>query len=303
MSECLREEVLQCYIDGELAGETVESVTSHLAGCVACSASVRELERENNLVAAALAPEFEATVPTAQLRQRIDAAITEDRFVNSSITGKGGRGEVRGWFQSLSDLFTLTPQRALGYASLVAVLTFAVIFAVTQRSSFPETTGGQEVAIVNPPPDSSSVAKKPADVSTPSGVTPAPVATVAADKSVAANSKSHLRRNNSVASVTPSRRSSEANHVKLLPGERSYLQTIADLDSTMKLDKGRMRPAIQAEYERNLAFVDRALAAARTAAKNNPNDPDAAEFMFSAYQSKVDLLNTVADARVYNRQQ
>lgn len=301
MRECLREEILQGYIDGELSGETVESVTLHLAGCVACSASVRELERENNLVAAALAPEFEASVPTAQLRQRIDAAIAEGQFVNSSITGKAGLGEVRGWFQSLSDLFTLTPQRALGYASLVAILTFAIIFAVTQRSNFQKTIGSQEVA-VNQPPDNSSVATKPGGVSTPTGVAPAPVAIVAADKPVATASKSHLPRNNSVASRTPSRRSAEANHVKLLPGERSYLQTIADLDSTMKLDKGRMRPAIQAEYERNLAFVDRALAAARTAAKNNPNDPDAAEFMFSAYQSKVDLLNTVADARVYNRQ-
>lgn len=63
-----------------------------------------------------------------------------------------------------------------------------------------------------------------------------------------------------------------------------------------------MRPSMQAEYERNLALVDSALAAARSAAKSNPNDPDAAEFMFSAYQSKVDLLNTVADARLNNRQ-
>jgi hypothetical protein len=62
-----------------------------------------------------------------------------------------------------------------------------------------------------------------------------------------------------------------------------------------------MRPALQAEYERNLALVDRAIAATRSAAKRNPNDPDAAEFMFSAYQSKVDLLNTIADARVYNK--
>ena len=63
-----------------------------------------------------------------------------------------------------------------------------------------------------------------------------------------------------------------------------------------------MRPALQAEYEKNLALVDRALAATRNAAKKNPNDPDAVEFMFTAYQSKVNLLNTVADARSFNRQ-
>jgi hypothetical protein len=91
------------------------------------------------------------------------------------------------------------------------------------------------------------------------------------------------------------------NHVKLLPGERSYLQTIAQLDSTIKSEKSRMKPDVQAEYERNLAFVDRTLAVARTAAKSNPNDPDATEFMFSAYQSKVDLLNTVAQARVIDK--
>jgi hypothetical protein len=98
--------------------------------------------------------------------------------------------------------------------------------------------------------------------------------------------------------ASPSRSVAE---VKLLPGERSYLKTIAALDTTIKSGNETMRPALQAEYERNLALVDRAIAATRSAAKRNPNDPDAADFMFAAYQSKVDLLSTIADARVYNR--
>jgi len=109
------------------------------------------------------------------------------------------------------------------------------------------------------------------------------------------------RSKNVIAPASSGQNESAANHVKLLPGERSYLQTIAQLDSTIKSDKSRMKPEVQAEYQRNLAFVDRTLAVARTAAKSNPNDPDATEFMFSAYQSKVDLLNTVAEARVYDK--
>jgi hypothetical protein len=70
--------------------------------------------------------------------------------------------------------------------------------------------------------------------------------------------------------------------VKLMPGERSYLQTIAKLDTAIKSDKNAMRPALQVEYERNLAVVDRAIAATRSAAKSNPNDPDAADFMYAA---------------------
>jgi len=49
-------------------------------------------------------------------------------------------------------------------------------------------------------------------------------------------------------------------------------------------------------------MVDQAIAATRSAAKVNPSDPDAAEFMFAAYQSKIDLLSQVADSRLSNRQ-
>jgi hypothetical protein len=116
--------------------------------------------------------------------------------------------------------------------------------------------------------------------------------------------QSVLREQRSVVKPTVPRRSSApgadqaTNHVKLIPGERSYLQAIARLDSTIKQNKNAMRPSLQVEYERNLAVVDRAIAATRNAAKSNPTDPDAADFMFAAYQSKVDLLNTIADARV-----
>jgi hypothetical protein len=98
--------------------------------------------------------------------------------------------------------------------------------------------------------------------------------------------------------TTPAPKTITAEPVRLLPGERSYLQAIARLDTTIKANKKDMRPSLQVEYERNLAVVDRAIAATRSAAKSNPNDPDAADFMFAAYQSKVDLLNTIADARV-----
>jgi hypothetical protein len=113
-------------------------------------------------------------------------------------------------------------------------------------------------------------------------------------KFVAANSKTTSPR-----VVRPN----DSAHVKLLPGERTYLKTIAALDTSIKSELNKpMRPALQSEYQRNLAMVDRAIAATRNAAKSNPNDPDAAEFMFAAYQTKVDFLNQVADARLSNRQ-
>jgi hypothetical protein len=146
---------------------------------------------------------------------------------------------------------------------------------------------------------------RPSDVTVADGgrvtPTPAPVPSVTeapqkvsdgpTSKYVATTKKQNGRR--PVASKSPA--------VKLIPGERSYLQTIAKLDSTIKSGNKAMRPTLQVEYEKNLAVVDRAIAATRNAAKSNPNDPDATDFMFAAYQSKVDLLNSIADARDYNR--
>ena len=290
MSECVNEQILQTYLDGELSGANLETVTAHVASCLSCARMARELEKENNLVTAALTAEFAASVPTERLRERIDTAIAGMNQTSPNAVRVAAFRETRGWFRSLSDLFKFT-LRAFGYAGLMAVLLFAVIFAVIHRSaSGPLTTAetGNQVATNNAgnEPLPPVVSAAPPEVVIPNSTLPAP-------------GPSRQRRN--AVKRAAMLNTSLANHVKLLPGERTYLQTIADLDSTIKSDKGNMKPALQAEYERNLAFVDRALAAARTVAKKNPNDPDAAQFMFSAYQSKVDLLNTVADARVYDR--
>ncbi|HKZ79558.1 MAG TPA: zf-HC2 domain-containing protein [Pyrinomonadaceae bacterium] len=287
MRDCLDDGVLQSYFDDELSSVRRENVSAHLASCPNCAAAAQELEIENSLLAKALEPEFDAAVPTARLRERIDSAI-------HGIETPSAVRSPRRFLPSLSELFAFTPERTLGYAALVILLALVAGLAVIQlRPSGPTQVG--------------------------ENVQPQPVleATPSASSAIAAATPDQLAvptSNNIPSSATPSyRRISRRGareqqqpvaRVKLLPGERGYLRTIAALDSTIKGEDTRpMRPSLRAEYERNLALVDRALAAARSAAKNNPNDPDAAEFMFSAYQSKIDLLNTVADARLNNRQQ
>ncbi len=296
MSECLSEEILQSFLDAELSRESEESVTAHLALCLSCADVAQKMDRENSLVSAALTPEFEASVPSERLRQRLDAAVAGTGAVNPGALDVAAQSKFGRWLQAVADSFTLNPQRAFGYAGLMAVLIFALIFAVVQRRNLQSTPDSQSVATVQRGTDGAT------------NVVALPPASLGPDRDTrvltgaSANAGPRRPRNTSARVAQPRSTATVAHHVKLLPGERSYLQTIAELDSTIKLDRGGMKPALQAEYERNLAFVDRALAAARTAAKSNPNDPDAAEFMFSAYQSKVDLLNTVADARVYDKQ-
>lgn len=303
MRECLDEGILQSYFDGELSSEQMEGATSHLASCSTCSAAARELQTEMNLLATALAPEFESAVPTELLRQRIDTAIAGLQYESKKADATPAFS-MRTRLQSLTALFAFTPQRAFGYAGLILVLGFAAVLGIIQWRHTP-TTGPDYVATAPDGPVTKTgssreegreeVRQEPAPIVPPDTVAiGSPQANP--DSVRHKNSSFRSRPNNSVAKNKPESK------VELLPGERSYLKTIAALDSTIKSTSNRpMRPALQAEYERNLALVDRALAATRNAAKKNPNDPDAAEFMFNAYQNKVNLLNTVADARSFNR--
>lgn len=279
MKKCLDEATLQSYFDGELSTDLMESATSHLASCRACSAAARELEQENALLTTALAAEFEATVPTEQLRMRIHAAVAN---LDAPLAS-----EKSGFFSSFANLFNFAPQQALAYGGLIVVLAFGAVFGIVKmkRNDVPQvaTIPQGQTASGN----SSAVSRN----NTPDPEIP-PVRT----NSPAKPEKPIVQRVEFTRRAAP-----KPAPVKLLPGERSYLQTIARLDSAIKAEQKTMRPSFQVEYERNLAVVDRAIAATRTAAKKNPNDPDAADFMFSAYQSKVDLLNTIADARVGGR--
>jgi anti-sigma factor RsiW len=279
----LDEGKLQAYFDGELPIEMMESVTSHLASCVTCAAAARELEEESAFVMSALSAELEASVPTERLRERINEAVLGDRLAIAQSRQKVGG--LAGFFFGLLNFGT---QRTLGYASLAVVLAFAALVGVVKMRTTTAPSVDNTQASNNKQPDNNAVAQTSPDrasdeipkVELPVRETPRGFVPVRYNK------------------PAPASTSPKAAPVKLIPGERSYLQAIARLDSTIKSNQKNMRPALQVEYERNLAVVDRAIAATRSAAKSNPNDPDAADFMFAAYQSKVDLLNTIADARV-----
>jgi hypothetical protein len=281
MIRCLDEATLQSYFDGELSGKMMESTTLHLASCPTCAAAAREVEEEIHLLTMALADEFEASVPTERLRQRIDAAVLDHRVGVAAAPAQTGFGAF------VSSLLSFGTQRTLGFASLAVVLAFGAILGVVKMKTTPPpatTIANNVTPVQNETPEVFKAVKSDA-----------PVTGIKAEKTTDYRPVSNRP-------VKPTNKSNTAPQtaepVRLIPGERSYLQTIARLDSTIKANKKAMRPSLQVEYERNLAVVDRAIAATRSAAKNNPNDTDVADFMFAAYQSKVDLLNTIADARV-----
>jgi hypothetical protein len=283
MKECWDEGMLQAYLDGELAQELAEKAALHLRSCEPCADAAREMESEGALLTAALAPEFEVNVPTERLRSRIDDAVgqLQPNPVHAGVSSE------RSWLQKFTDLFDVTPQRAFSYAAVAALLIAALALSVIylkrgEVSRGVEIADGQKPESVTPQPASNS-APLPSTVEKPNEV-------FIADGGPKKSPKRYARQENE---KTPN----------LIPGERDYLKAIAALNATIKSDHRMMRPAVQVEYEHNLAVVNQAIANTRGVAQKNPNDQDTAKFVLSAYQSKVDLLTQVADTRAFNPQQ
>ncbi|HLM57179.1 MAG TPA: zf-HC2 domain-containing protein [Pyrinomonadaceae bacterium] len=289
---CLEEGLLQAYVDGELPPDSAAEAAAHVAQCEACAEALATAAAECDFLSAALGPEESVVVPSEALRSRVYAAVA--RLEDDAQPARPVRGSSRGLLATLSGLFSFTPQRAAAFASVLAVVAFAAVFLMQKRGTQPRPQAPvHEIARATPP---APAKVNPNEVTTGGSpnVTAPPVADVNPSK-VEVVVKSPAKR------VAP-RRAVVRDEVKreaapeLLPGEKGYVEAIASLSKTVELGGDAvLRPAARANYERNLAVVDQAIAETRRVARSNPRDPEAVSFLLSAYQSKVDLLTTVAE--------
>jgi len=282
MNECIDEGTLQAWFDGELGHEGAAAVASHLAACPVCAESARTVEDENLLLSSALETEFAESVPTERIRERLERAIAENQIarpVRTEISAKAG------WWVSLGGLLFTSPQRVFGYAGLAAVIILSAIFGVVYLKRgevvpVAQNELGKPISLPTTEPSPGAVSSNSG-----TGLTVNPNGTVEAPKKLVTRKTPRANR--------PS--------TGLLPGERDYVKTIAALDKSLK-SESPMRPSLQVEYEHNVAVLDSAIEMTRDAVRKNPKDTQASQFMLAAYQSKVDLLNQLAEARRFNTQ-
>jgi hypothetical protein len=91
------------------------------------------------------------------------------------------------------------------------------------------------------------------------------------------------------------RTTANANSNGYMPGEESYVKTISSLSKSVDEQKDNvMRPSERIAYERDMAVVNDAIAKVRTEVKKNPKNESAKQVLYSSYQNKIDLLNSVS---------
>ena len=305
MRECVQEDVLQAYFDGELSPESMQRVATHMAACAECTEAAREIEAESLLMAEAFAPELSLSVPTGRLRLRLDAAIANLESTNSRSAPESRGSRLGSWLAALMAPLSFAPRQAMGFASLIAVLAFGALFAFILLRPAASNLKVAE-AVKNPALAGYDARRKETVEDNPGAVSTNAVAKSSDKTTLAVNRRAPRtrsvnagpRRNPemSMPQTSPANDSQEVAAVRLLPGEKNYLKVIASLDTAIKSSgDNALRPTLRAEYERNLQVVDEAIAQTRVVAQRNPNDKDAADFLLSAYQSKVELMNTMAE--------
>ncbi len=298
---CLDSGTIQAFLDGEIAAGKLSAVSDHLAFCDACAFALADAEEESALVFAALDGELNTLVPTQRLWSKINDSIGEEKR-NVSVWQK-----IRGYIS----VITANPSLAVAAAILMIFGVFALFLTLrpaAENSPLMASTGSN-INVSSPTridmPQSPKIINAPlnAEKSTPR-IERAAVRPIAGRDEVQKSSvKTNLRQQlNDVPTPkyainrprTPDSRL-QTQTAAYLPGEESYVKTIASLTDTVDRSKNEiLKPSAQISFARDLAVVDDAISKMKAEVKKNPKNDSAKQVLYSSYQNKIDLLNSVA---------
>lgn len=304
MERCLTEGAIQAFLDGELKMEALDAVTRHIALCDACAIALSEAEDETAFAYSALEQEFNTLVPTQRLWAKINCSIEEERKSKSA------------WHRILAGVSGLASQ--LSNPSIAA---FASLFLVVGTFS--------TLWILRPMPDNNMVRVQDdlsgaVDVARTPSITPpifvnpteqAQPEDKASDTGKVFDEVSVIQTNNKENNINRSINTNNANNkrpnnrreniddqrppvttLEYIPGEDSYVKTIATLKSSLDGTKDlNMKPSSRFAIEKDLAVIDDAIRRMQAEVRKNPKNEAAKQVLFASYQNKIDLLNSVSE--------
>ena len=273
--KCLEIGIIQAFLDGELSHDETSRVSSHMALCDTCAIALAEAESEATFVFSALDRELDTLVPTQRLWNKINDSIAVEK------------AQMPWWHKAwaLVAVGLANPSIAAAASLVIMVGVFAAVWL--NRASVNSVDPSNNIAASRP-----STVPPPINDRTVSSV-PDTVVETDTPRIERAAFKIEARR----ATIAPAvvRTGSTASIADQLAGESSYVNTISDLAKTVEDKKdGVLRPSQRVAFERDMAVVDDSIAKLRKEVKRNPKNETARQVLYSSYQNKIDLLNSVA---------
>lgn len=276
--KCFEIGIIQAFLDGELTPASSSRFTDHVADCDACAALLARAEEEMSIVFPALDREFNTLVPTQRLWTRINESIVEEK--RSAPFWQRFRNAILAQIAS--------PSLAAAAGVLIVFGIFAAVWSLRSGG----TVADPGPVAYNSAPTSAPVAVLPNPVER----APQPVAPQAETRTVPqAERAAYTRENIKPAAAVYRQPSVQQVGGAYLPGEESYVKTIENLSNSVNNRKDTaLRPSARITYERDMAMVDDAIKRLKTEVRKNPKNESAKQVLYSSYQNKIDLLNSIA---------
>jgi hypothetical protein len=284
-TKCYDIGTIQAFLDGELSSDAAARITNHIAACDACAISLAEAEEESAVVFTALEREFNTLVPTQRLWSKINDSIIIEKQRTPFLQ--------KIWAFVTSNLGN--PSFAVAASVLIVFGIFAAVWGLRSSNSRPD------VPLVQVTSEPLADLTKP-NITAPE-LTGEDVKTVSPTQNLVQVERADYRRDRTAYQVInavrpvrkPALESGPRSTDGYLPGEESYVKTIASLSESVADQKDAvMRPSERISYERDMAVVNDSIKRMREVVKNNPKNESAKQVLYSSYQNKVDLLNSVA---------
>jgi hypothetical protein len=281
MNNCLDTGTIQAFLDGELAPAAASNVSAHIAVCDTCAAQLGTAEEETAFVFSVLEREMDALVPTQRLWNKINESIEVEKH-NLPL-----------WQKAWNVLVASLANPAIAVAA-VAVIVFGVSTVVFVERN--ETVSQPENYIAKTSvtsPSKTLTTSNPVLPTVGSDSTPSDVAPGKATRSGSPTAEKVVYRERMGSRIdAPKQPVIQANYI---PGEENYVKTIDTLAKTIDTQKDTaLRPSERVSYERDMAVVNDAIAKMRKEVQKNPKNESAKQVLYSSYQNKIDLLNSVS---------
>lgn len=280
---CFEVGIIQAFLDGELEPAVSAKVTDHVSGCDACASMLATAEEESAVVFSALERELNTLVPTQRLWSKINDSITVEREQTPFVS--------KVWAFVRAGL--ATPSLAAAASILIAFVVFAGFWGLRSEDPAGPAVVNQTTPVNTSQPMIASVPKDPqvfAPVQTDGPITES-------DSPQRAQVRNEAIRASYRISDIPVRRDDvrpAAMTAVYMPGEESYVKTITTMSQTINPQKDSiLRPSERIAYERDMAVVNDSIKRLREEVRKNPRNESARQVLYSSYQNKIDLLNSV----------
>jgi hypothetical protein len=279
--------MLDEYVENELDEQTAKSLATHMATCRGCAGAHQTLRREQEIYASYLL----GVEPPPDLWANLRLELEKKKVIKAS------QPQLQRWLATALGGLHVTPQLAAAVVLLIIGLAIGIIVWRTTIGSSEHQAKNPGVSVQPSPKVNRAGTDRDSDhTDRPDSSNDNNKEKILSSSLKGGNRKreTHFNATSRVGRRIIERSPAEPTVDQVaLRAEREYLSAIEILSRDIKRRRALISPALLSQLQKTLAEIDRNITATRRAAREQPRDPVAVQYLALAYEKKVELLREV----------